>query len=62
MAVEDSPTGVAAAREAGLRVVGFLGAAHIHDGHGERLSEAGATWLAADAQALGLLLQGLGAL
>ncbi|HPI06186.1 MAG TPA: HAD family phosphatase, partial [Saprospiraceae bacterium] len=62
MAVEDSPTGVAAAREAGLRVVGFLGAAHIHDGHGERLSEAGATWLAADAQALGLILQGLGAL
>jgi HAD superfamily hydrolase (TIGR01509 family) len=62
LAVEDSPTGVAAAREAGLRVVGFLGAAHIYDGHGERLSAAGANWLAADAAALGVLLQQFGAL
>ena len=52
IAVEDSPTGVQAAKEAGLRVVGFLGAAHIFEGHGERLLEAGADMLAADAAAL----------
>lgn len=57
--VEDSPTGVVAAKEAGLRVVGFLGAAHIYDGHGARLQEAGADWLAADSEALGLLFQNM---
>ena len=57
IAVEDSPTGVAAAKEAGLRVVGFLGAAHIYDGHGERLLQAGADILAADAAALRIILE-----
>ncbi len=57
MAVEDSPTGVASAKEAGLRVVGFLGAAHIYEGHGERLLQAGADMLAADAAALRLIFQ-----
>jgi len=57
MAVEDSPTGVASAKEAGLRVVGFLGAAHIFDGHGERLLQAGADMLAADAAALRVIFQ-----
>lgn len=60
--VEDSPTGVAAAKEAGLQVIGFLGAAHIYDGHGEHLTEAGADWLATDAEALGLILQNKGIL
>lgn len=55
--VEDSPTGVEAAKKAGLQVIGFLGAAHVYDGHGERLTQAGADWLAADAEALGLLFQ-----
>lgn len=50
--VEDSPVGVAAASQAGLTVVGFLGAAHIHDGHDERLLEAGAQAIAPDARAL----------
>lgn len=57
MAVEDSPTGVASAKEAGLRVVGFLGAAHIFDGHGERLLDAGADMLAADAAALRVIFE-----
>lgn len=50
--VEDSPVGVAAAKSAGLQVVGFLGAAHIFDGHGEKLKAAGADYIAADATAL----------
>lgn len=52
IAVEDSPTGVASAKQAGLRVIGFLGAAHIHDGHGDRLQQEGADFLAADAGVL----------
>ena len=59
--VEDSPTGVAAAKSAGLRVVGFLGAAHVFDGHGDKLRSHGADWLAEDAQALGRILAGHGA-
>lgn len=59
--VEDSPTGVAAAKAAGLRVVGFLGAAHVQDGHAEKLLDHGADLLAPDAQALGRLLESWGA-
>lgn len=62
LVVEDSPTGVVAAKQAGLRVVGFLGAAHIHDGHDERLLECGADFIAADARALGRLFERFGVL
>lgn len=61
LVVEDSPVGVRAAKQAGLRAVGFLGAAHIHDGHEERLRDAGADFIASDAKALGQLLGGMGA-
>jgi HAD superfamily hydrolase (TIGR01509 family) len=47
--VEDSEAGVRAAKAAGLRVVGFLGAAHIMPGHDEVLRRAGADFIAADA-------------
>jgi HAD superfamily hydrolase (TIGR01509 family) len=50
--VEDSIPGVTAAKNAGLVVVGFLGAAHIGDGHAEKLKEQGADYLINDAQAL----------
>lgn len=40
--IEDSATGVAAARAAGMRVIGFTGATHIGDGHAEKLTAAGA--------------------
>ena len=40
--IEDSATGVTAARAAGMRVIGFTGATHIGDGHAEKLTEAGA--------------------
>jgi len=62
LVVEDSPTGVQAAKAAGLRVVGFLGAAHIHPGHDIRLLEAGADFLAPEAAALARLLTELGVL
>ncbi|TBW34950.1 HAD family hydrolase [Siculibacillus lacustris] len=45
LVVEDSPTGVAAARRAGMRVVGFTGGAHVTAGQGERLRAAGASAL-----------------
>lgn len=54
--IEDSPTGVEAAKRAGLKVVGFLGASHIFDGHGEHLQDIGADWLAENAEALKRLL------
>ncbi|MBN0789060.1 HAD family hydrolase, partial [Pseudomonas aeruginosa] len=40
--VEDSSTGTRAALAAGMRVIGFVGAGHIPDGHAEVLRELGA--------------------
>lgn len=62
LVVEDSPTGVIAAKQAGLRVVGFLGATHIHDGHDARLLECGADYIAENAKSLGRLLENFGVL
>jgi HAD superfamily hydrolase (TIGR01509 family) len=62
LVVEDSGTGVEAAKGAGLRVVGFLGAAHIHDGHDAVLRSAGADFIAADAEALRQIFDGFGLL
>lgn len=50
--VEDSPTGVEAAKKAGLHVVGFLGATHIFNGHKEKLRDAGADEIAGNAAEL----------
>jgi HAD superfamily hydrolase (TIGR01509 family) len=40
--VEDSVHGIAGARAAGMRVIGFTGASHSHPGHADLLTEAGA--------------------
>lgn len=40
--VEDSFHGVQAARAAGMRVIGFIGASHSYPGHGEHLMDGGA--------------------
>lgn len=40
--IEDSATGVIAARSAGISVIGFLGASHIGDGHSHALTTEGA--------------------
>ena len=42
LVLEDSVNGVVAARRAGMRVWGFLGGGHAHDGLGGRLTAAGA--------------------
>lgn len=62
LVVEDSVTGVFAAKGAGIPVVGFLGAAHIHDGHGEKLMDAGADFIVPDAQGLAQVLKKKGAI
>lgn len=41
LVIEDSVTGVTAARAAGMRVVGFLGGGHIRPGHDQRLQSLG---------------------
>lgn len=56
LVIEDSATGVAAARAAGIPVVGFLGAAHLLPNQAESLLAAGAERVVADAAALGELL------
>lgn len=45
--VEDSVHGVAGGVAAGARVIGFTGGRHSYTGHGEALSEAGATTIVA---------------
>lgn len=42
LVIEDSPTGVRAARAAGMRVLGFLGGGHIRSSHSALLLAAGA--------------------
>lgn len=42
LVIEDSVSGVTAARAAGMRVIGFCGASHIAPGHGGRLMQLGA--------------------
>ncbi|WP_157014995.1 HAD family hydrolase [Mesorhizobium xinjiangense] len=40
--VEDSVHGIAGAKAAGMRVIGFTGGSHTYPGHADRLTEAGA--------------------
>ncbi|MDG4893823.1 HAD family phosphatase [Mesorhizobium sp. WSM4976] len=40
--IEDSVHGIAGARTAGMRVIGFTGAGHSYPGHADALTEAGA--------------------
>ncbi|MBK8557029.1 MAG: HAD family phosphatase [Lewinellaceae bacterium] len=61
LVVEDSPTGVDAAKRAGLKVVGFLGAAHVCDGHAEKLLSLGADYIASNAKELGQIFDSHGA-
>jgi len=59
LVLEDSVNGVVAARAAGMRVWGFLGGSHVHDGFGGRLMAAGAERLARDWPEAATLLAGL---
>ena len=42
LVIEDSVHGIAGARAAGMRVIGFTGASHTYPSHADRLTEAGA--------------------
>ena len=44
--IEDSPTGVMAAKAAGMTVVGLLAGSHIQPDHGDKLKSAGADHIA----------------
>jgi HAD superfamily hydrolase (TIGR01509 family) len=57
--VEDSPAGVTAARAAGMRAVGFIGASHATPELGERLRAAGAAPVIDDMRALPGAVAGL---
>ena len=59
LVLEDSVNGVVAARAAGMRVWGFLGGGHVHDGLGSRLTEAGAERLVRDWPEAAALLSAL---
>lgn len=60
VAVEDSPVGVRAAKEANLLVIGFLGASHVQDDQEEVLRTMGADLIAKDARQLSRHLYNLG--
>jgi HAD superfamily hydrolase (TIGR01509 family) len=55
--IEDSILGVRAGVAAGMTVLGFTGASHIADGHGERLRATGAADIFDDLTALPALLE-----
>lgn len=56
LVVEDSLTGARAAMQAGLEVIGFVGASHILPGHDSRLQNLGVTTIARDMNDLGVIL------
>jgi HAD superfamily hydrolase (TIGR01509 family) len=57
--IEDSASGVIAGREAGSTVIGLLAAGHIRDGHGARLKDAGAHYLAGNYVEVGRIVRDL---
>ena len=56
LVIEDSLTGVTAARRAGMNVVGFCGGGHVSPGLEQRLKDAGALRIARTMQEIGELL------
>ncbi len=58
--VEDSVPGIAAARVAGMRVIGLAAAGHCGPGYADRLRDAGATGVASSSAELATMLKDLG--
>lgn len=56
LVIEDSVTGVTAARAAGMRVIGFCGGSHIRAGHADRLLSLGAEGIVTSHRELAALL------
>ncbi|MGF7162428.1 HAD superfamily hydrolase (TIGR01509 family) [Rhodoligotrophos appendicifer] len=59
LVIEDSLTGVTAARAAGMRVIGFCGGGHIRPGHASRLRALGAEAIVGDHASLAAILADL---
>jgi HAD superfamily hydrolase (TIGR01509 family) len=59
LVVEDSPTGVLAARTAGMQVIGFTGASHIPAGHDQALREMGVAAVINDMRDLPAIVESL---
>ena len=57
--IEDSVPGVQGAKAAGAHAIGYLGGAHVETGHGRRLLEAGADFVAEDWDAVERALMSL---
>ena len=55
--IEDSPTGIRSALQAGMRVIGFTGGSHITPRHIEQLRQAGAIGIVKTADELSQLLE-----
>jgi HAD superfamily hydrolase (TIGR01509 family) len=60
LVVEDSLTGVTAAHGAGLKVIGFVGASHIMEGHAAKLIACGASGIVETMEDLPRMLHSLG--
>lgn len=56
LVIEDSESGVIAARTAGLNVVGFVGASHILPGHEEKLISLGVSSIASTMEELASII------
>lgn len=55
--IEDSSHGVHAARQAGMRVIGFTGGSHTYPGHAEKLADAGAETVISHHRDLGAVIE-----
>ncbi|WP_336079997.1 HAD family hydrolase [Thalassospira sp. CH_XMU1448-2] len=60
LVIEDSPSGVIAAKAAGMRAVGFLGGAHRSERDGDGLRDVGAEYIAGNSSDLHYYLRDLG--
>lgn len=57
--IEDSPSGIMAAKNAGMKVIGFSGAAHFTPSLEKRLRKAGPNWFCTTTEELKILLMKL---
>lgn len=59
LVIEDGAHGIRAAREAGIKSVGFYGGSHCKTGHGDRLKNAGALYIFNDMSQLAGIIESI---